>query len=169
MTGGFLGSRAKKKKIKRMIRAVESQKKENQNWYDRRYNEDATQRADAQALLTHTAELIKNRNQAAAGTAAVMGGTDESVAATKEANARALADTTSRIAINGEARKDQIEGRYLERKDELDAQLAQLQGQRVSDIETFANTSNGLLEGAKTGYTVMGGMGMGLGEDTSVK
>ncbi len=169
MTGGFLGSRAKKKKIKRMIRAIEAQKRENQDWYDRRYNEDSMQRADAQALLTHTAELIKNRNRQAAGTAAVMGGTEESVAAEKEANARALANTASAIAVNGENRKDQIEDRYLDTKNALDSQIAQLQGQKVSNLETIANTTNGLLEGAKTGYTAMGGMGIGMGDNTLPK
>ena len=35
----------------------------NRAWYDRRYNEDATQRADAQRILTEAMERIKRRNQ----------------------------------------------------------------------------------------------------------
>lgn len=45
------------------------QRRKNQDWYDRRYNEDATQRADAQAMLTRTAEAIRQRNLASAGSA----------------------------------------------------------------------------------------------------
>ena len=69
----------------------------------------ATQRADAQRILTKTEEAFRNRNRAAQGAAAVMGGTEESVASTKAANSQALADATSQIAVNAEARKDQIE------------------------------------------------------------
>ena len=37
-----------------------------------------------------------------------MGGTDESTAAAKAANAQALADATSQIAVNAENRKDRL-------------------------------------------------------------
>ena len=38
------------KALRQMKRNVEAQRKSNQDWYDQRYNEDATQRADAQRL-----------------------------------------------------------------------------------------------------------------------
>ena len=62
--GGISASKA----MKNVKKNLESQMKENQDWYDRRYNEDATQRADAQRILTITNENIRKRNQAAAGT-----------------------------------------------------------------------------------------------------
>ncbi len=121
--GGISASRA----AKRAKRAVEAQRKKNQDWYDRRYNEDATQRADAQRILTQTEESIKARNQQAAGRAAVMGsGLDESVAATKAANAQALADATSQIAASAEARKDNIEATYLQNDNAYQDQLNQI-------------------------------------------
>ncbi len=101
--------------------------KDNQNWYDRRYNEDATQRADAQRILTMTNENIRQRNQQAAGAQAVMGGTEESVAAAKAANNQALADATSQIAVNGERRKDQIEQQYMQTKSELNDKLREME------------------------------------------
>ena len=122
----FVGSSASKA-MKQAKEMVEEQKKENQDWYDRRYNEDSTQRADAQRILTQTNEAIRQRNQAAAGSAAVMGGTEESVAATKAANAQAIADATSQIAVNGERRKDQIESQYLQTKSDLNQQLQNLE------------------------------------------
>ena len=102
--GSIFGGISASKAMKKMKANVEAQKKANQDWYDRRYNEDATQRADAQRILTLTQENIKNRNKAAAGAQAVMGGTDESTAAAKEANNKALADATATIAVNGEQR-----------------------------------------------------------------
>lgn len=125
--GAIFGGISASKAMKRAKKMVEEQKKENQDWYDRRYNEDSTQRADAQRILTQTNEAIRRRNQAAAGSAAVMGGTEESVAATKAANAQAIADATSQIAVNGERRKDQIESHYLQTKSDLNQQLQNLE------------------------------------------
>ena len=76
VAGGILGAQSAKKQ-KQML---EAQQRENQDWYNRRYNEDATQRADAQRILTQTAEAIKQRNKSMAGRSAVMGGNDESIA-----------------------------------------------------------------------------------------
>ena len=121
--GGISASKA----MKKVKESLEGQMKENQNWYDRRYNEDATQRADAQRILTMTNENIRRRNQAAAGAQAVMGGTEESVAAARAANNQALADATSQIAVNGERRKDQIESQYMQTKQELNDKLNNLE------------------------------------------
>ena len=121
--GSIFGGISASKAMRRVRKNLEAQKQDNQNWYDRRYNEDATQRADAQRILTVTEESIKNRNRQAAGAQAVMGGTDESLAATKEANAKALADAASQIAVNGENRKDQIEQTYRQRDAQIDETL----------------------------------------------
>ena len=149
--GGILGGISKNRMLKQQQRMVDGQKRENQDWYDRRYNEGSTQRADAQAMLTHTADMIRRRNQQAAGSAAVMGGTDESVAATKEANAKALADATSQIAVAGEQRKDKIEGQYLSRKDALDEQLRALRGQKVDGFGMVSNAIGGAVDGFASG------------------
>lgn len=141
--GGISASRAAKK----AKMAIEAQRKKNQDWYDRRYNEDATQRADAQRILTQTEESIKARNQQAAGSAAVMGGTDESVAAAKAANSQALADATSQIAASAEARKDNIEATYLQNDNAFQEQLNQIElgrakaiGQAVQGVANAASS-----------------------------
>lgn len=125
--GAIFGGISASKAMKKVKRNLQAQKESNKAWYDRSYNEDATQRADAQRILTHTIDNIRQRNQAAAGAQAVMGGTDESVAATKAANNEALADAVSQIAVNGERRKDQIEGQYRATDSNLDAQLNNLE------------------------------------------
>lgn len=133
--GGVKASQAMKK-----IKAnLEQQRKDNQNWYDRRYNEDATQRADAQRILTQTEEAFRNRNRQAQGTAAVMGGTEESVAATKEANAQAMADAASQIDVAGEARKDNIEQQYMSTDRNIQSQLNDLERQKAQNVQQAAN------------------------------
>lgn len=133
--GGLKASQA----MKQVRKNLEKQQRENQDWYDRRYNEDATQRADAQRMLTMTMDAIRDRNRAAAGTQAVMGGTEESVAATKAANANALADTAAQIAVAGANRKDNIESQYITRKGAINDKLNNLQQQKANNIISAVN------------------------------
>lgn len=98
---------------------LESQQQGNDDWYNRRYNEDATQRADAQRMLTRTAEAIKQRNKSLAGRSAVMGGDNESIAQEKALNAQAMANVASNIVALGESRKDEIEDKYMGANEEF--------------------------------------------------
>ncbi len=125
IVGGIAASRAAKKAYKAQVANIKSQQQKNQNWYDRRYNEDSTQRADAQAILTQTQDTLRSSNRAAAGSAAVMGGTEESVAAAKAGANKTLADATSQIAVAGEQRKDNIESQYMQNDSALANQLSQ--------------------------------------------
>lgn len=132
--GGIAASKA----MKKVKKNLEEQQGENQNWYDRRYNEDVTQRADAQRVLAIANENIRQRNRAAAGAQAVMGGTDESLASTKALNNQALTDATAQIAMNGERRKDQIESQYMQTKSELNDKLNNLEQARAQNIKQAA-------------------------------
>lgn len=135
---GIFGSIASGKAIRRAKAMIEDQRRENRDWYDRRYNEDATQRADAQRILTLTQEQIRNRNRQSAATRAVAGGTEESVAADKAANAQAMADAAATIAMNGERRKDAIEQQYRATDSALAGQLEQLELDRGANIAAAA-------------------------------
>lgn len=112
--GSIYGGSQAKKAANDAANKLEEQRRKNQEWYNRSYNEDATQRGDAQRILTRTEEMIRQRNKAAAGAQAVMGGTSESVAAAKAANNKAISDAASGIAANAEARKDAIESTYMQ-------------------------------------------------------
>lgn len=126
---GIFGGRAASKAMKNIEKDLNQQQTENQNWYDRRYNEDATQRADAQAMLSRTEESIRQRNRAAAG-----GATDESVAAAKAANNKVLTDATTDIVVNAERRKDAIESQYQAKDAALRAELNDLQRQKAGQV-----------------------------------
>lgn len=135
--GGIKASEA----MKKVKQNLEAGKEANRNWYDRRYNEDATQRADAQRILTMTEESIKNRNRQAAGAQAVMGGTEESLAAAKAANNQALADATSQIAVNAEARKDQIEQTYQQKEAQFNDALNNME---INKAQAIASAVQGV-------------------------
>lgn len=157
IAGGALGAAASifggisaSKAMRRVKEQLQAQKQANQNWYDRRYNEDAMQRADAQRILAQTEESIKNRNRQAAGVQAVMGGTDESTAAAKAANAQALADATSQIAAGADNRKDQIEQTYQQRDSQINGALNNME---INKAQAISQAVQGV---AKAGAGIAG-------------
>lgn len=123
---------------------LEEQRAKNQNWYDRRYNEDATQRADTQRLLTQTQELLKNRARQSAAAAAVGGGgTAESIAAEKAANNETLANTISNVAANAEATKNNIEATYMQNENAFNAQKQAIEQQKANNIAQAVQMAGG--------------------------
>ena len=133
LASSIAGGIANRKARRKQEQMIAQQQRENQAWYDRKYNEDPTKRADTVRLLTQMQEQIKNRNKAAKGRQAVMGGTEDSTTAVKEANNKTLADTTSQIVAANESRKDNIEQQYRERKNQLQNQQMGLEAEKAAD------------------------------------
>lgn len=151
---GGISARKARRKQERMLA---QQEKENQAWYDRKYNEDPTKRADTVRLLTQMQEQIKNRNKAARGRQAVMGGTEDSTTAVKEANNKTLSDTTSQIVAANESRKDAIEGQYQARKDAIQNKRMGLEAEKAADTASVAAGVAGTA--ANIAATIDGGLG----------
>lgn len=151
---GGISARKARRKQERMLA---QQEQENQAWYDRKYNEDPTKRADTVRLLTQMQEQIKNRNKAAKGRQAVMGGTEDSTTAVKEANNKTLADTTSQIVAANEARKDAIEGEYQDKKDAIQKNRMGLEAEKAAGTASVAAGVAGTA--ANIAATIDGGLG----------
>lgn len=126
---------------------LKAQRQSNEDWYRRRYNEDYTQTAEAQRLMTQARDLAREQIQNAVGRQAVMGGTTEVDNARKQA-ADLVSDTLSDLAVVGSRRKDAIENQYRQR----DAQLSQ-QYQSMYNQQAANNT-------AAAGQGMQAGMGL---------
>lgn len=151
---GGISARKARRKQERMLA---QQEQENQAWYDRKYNEDPTKRADTVRLLTQMQEQIKNRNKAARGRQAVMGGTEDSTTAVKEANSKTLADTTSQIVAANETRKDDIESQYQARKKAIQNKRMGLEAEKAAGTASVAAGVAGTA--ANIAATIDGGLG----------
>ena len=151
---GGISARKARRKQERMLA---QQEQENQAWYDRKYNEDPTKRSDTVRLLTQMQEQIKNRNKAAKGRQAVMGGTEDSITAVKEANNKTLADTTSQIVAANESRKDAIEGQYQARKNAIQNKRMGLEAEKAAGTASVAAGVAGTA--ANIAATIDGGLG----------
>lgn len=140
------------------------QKQENKAWFDRKYNEDPTKRADTVRYLTQMQEQIKNRNKAARGRQAVMGGTEDSTTAVKEANNKTIADTTSQLVAANESRKDAIEQQYQQNKRSIENQQMQMETDKANNTAaatagvagTAANIANAIDSGGGSGKSGAG-------------
>jgi hypothetical protein len=93
-------------------RYLNRRRQEEDNWYNRNYNADPTQRADAQRAINMVSEEMKRNNRATAGRAAMGGATEEAVAREKELGNQAVADVVSSIAAEGSRRKDAIDAQH---------------------------------------------------------
>ena len=153
IAGGIANRNARRKQEQMLAQQL----RENQAWYDRKYNEDPTKRADTVRLLTQMQEQIKNRNRAAKGRQAVMGGTEDSTTAVKEANNKNVADTTSQIVAANEARKDAIEQQYQQNKRSIQGQQMQMEAEKSAD------TANVVAGVAGTASNIVSALDAGMG------
>lgn len=158
LASSIAGGIANRKARRKQEQMIAQQQRENQAWYDRTYNADPTKRADTVRLLTQMQEQIKNRNKAARGRQSVMGGTDDSTTAVKEANNKTLADTTSQIVAANDARKDNIEQQYMNRKNQLQKQ------QMGMEAENAADTANAVAGVAGTAANIAASLDSGAGK-----
>lgn len=158
VASSIAGGIANRKARRKQEQMIAQQQKENQAWYDRKYNEDPTKRADTVRLLTQMQEQIKNRNKAAKGRQAVMGGTEDSTTAVKEANNKTLSDTTSQIVAANDARKDNIEQQYMNRKNQLQNQQMGLEAEKAAD------TANAVAGVAGTAANIAASLDIGAGK-----
>lgn len=113
--GGARAARAKRRELAK-------RESENNAWYDQRYNELGTERADAQAALSAMRAAQAQRMQAARGAGAVMGASAGSVAAEKAASNSAMAQTISQMNANNENNKMAIENTYMQNKNDISNQ-----------------------------------------------
>ena len=157
VASSIAGGIANRKARKKQEQMIAQQQRENQAWYDRTYNADPTKRADTVRLLTQMQEQIKNRNKAAKGRQAVMGGTEDSTTAVKEANNKTLADTTSQVVAANDARKDNIEQQYMNRKNQLQNQQMGIEAEKAAD------TANAVAGVAGTAANIAASLDSGAG------
>ncbi|MEG1543264.1 MAG: hypothetical protein RR382_01890 [Tannerellaceae bacterium] len=164
--GGALAGRSAAKKQAEMLK---NQQAKNQAWYDRRYNEDSTQRADAQAALTRMKDAMTQRSQASAGAAAVMGAGPEAQAVENESQNQALAATVSNIAQAGEQRKDAIEGQYLQQDAALTGAAMGMEAQKGQNIAGAIGGIGQAAAGIATSFNQVGDAAEAAKKDNKVK
>lgn len=134
MLGSILGGIMGVASANKQNALIEAEQKKNEQWYNRRYNEVGTERADAQAALTAMRDAQRARSANARGASVVAGGTAESAAAEKAAQNAAMASAISSINVANEARKDSVENKYMSRDASISAAKLQAEKDKATAI-----------------------------------
>lgn len=163
LASSIAGGIANRKAADAQKAELERQKQENQAWYTRKYYEDPTKRADTQRLLTQMHEQIRDRNRAAKGRQTIMGGTEDSTTAVKEANNKTMADTVSQIVANNDSRKEQIEQQYRNNMRSIEGQQMQ------QNVTSAANTANTVAGIADTASNIASALDSGMSKSKTAK
>lgn len=141
-------------------RELADKERNNTNWYNRRYNEVGTERADAKAALTAMREAQQQRVANAQGRSAVMGGSSAVGAVEKQAANQALGNTVASINAQQAQRKDAIETQYNKTRDAISDARSNIALQTQQGIASAVT-------GASAGAAQMfGTMGSGSGTDS---
>lgn len=145
------GARAARQKSRELAK----QERENNAWYDQRYNELGTERADAQAALSAMRAAQAQRMSAARGASAVMGASAGSVAAEKAGANLAMAQTIGQINASAEQFKQGIENTYLQKKNDISNQRMNMYQQQAENLAQAGSQMS------KMGASIAGGGSFG--------
>ena len=139
---------------KRAQALIQSQRDENRRWYNRKMNEDYTNRADVQRAITKQRELLDEQLKSAHARSVVGGASDEAAALAKDSANKSVAEATADIAAAGAQHKDQVEQQYRQQDAALNQQQAQAEAQQAAGIAQAAgqavNAGLGLIGNDKT-------------------
>ena len=117
---------------KRAKETLDNQRKKNDAWWNIKRSQDATKRADNQAVINRQRELLEDANYLTRATNKVSGESEEAVALQKEATNKAAAQTMSNIAAQGAAERERNETQYRATDAALDQQEIQRQQQKAA-------------------------------------
>lgn len=134
LASGVIGGIQSARRNKQAQAEIDKENKRQEDEYKRRYSQDYTQTAEAQAALTRTRDMALEQVKAVRANAAVMGGGNAQVAAAQQAAADAIAETNANIAIAGDQRKEVI-------ADTMQAQSQQASNQRAAALQQQAANS----------------------------
>ena len=144
-----IGGISAKNKEKKAQRERERREASENAWYQRRYNEDYLDTKAGQNLIRKANEMYKQGISRAEGAKAIGGGTDASVAASKERANKAIGDTIANIGANDTARKDRVDNIHQSNEQKFsDAKVQEYQRQANNVTQAAQNASNAFMSAA---------------------
>lgn len=149
LAGGLVNRHANRKAEK----MLQQQKQNNRSLFDRAYYEDALQRSENQHALAKTADLLRENYKNSKGRQAIMGGTNDSVTATRNANAQAIANVTGTMASQASSRRDDAQQAYTSQDN---AYISQEMANQKAKAKNTAEAVEGLAGTAKNIASIIG-------------
>jgi hypothetical protein len=161
LAGQAIGTVANARANKKSREELKSRETRERDWFNRVFNEDAMQRADAQALLSKTAEYMRNNNRAVSGRNAVMGGSEAALATAKAGNSGVVSDVASGIVQMSDQRRDAALEKHKDAMNTFATENAAIEAQKAANIANA--TAGALTAGAQIASGIDGKIGDGGG------
>lgn len=111
---------------------------ENEALYNKEYHSDYTQRADVQNIIRQMREESDRNRKIDEGKQVITGGTPQQALASQDRRNKAMSNLFSNLAGQGARHKDNVQGRYLNRK-------YGLQGMKYDDMSQDAASSGNMM------------------------
>lgn len=154
--GSIVGGLSAANAMGKYKKGLEQQIQDEKDYAAMQTGGDGTQRGDIGRVLNKTEETFKRRNKQAAATQAVMGGTNEALAAEKEAATGALADAYSQAGATVQQRNDKIMEQSHARVAGLNQQLNQANVDQANAITAAIKGVTGAAGGMDFGEITTG-------------
>lgn len=139
VAGSIFGGIKAAQAAKKQRNLLKKQQADNNNYLARKYYEDATQRADAQAVINSMKDSLASAARNQAGTNAVMGASNEVIAAQKQAASNAIADTMQSINAAAVQNKDNLEANVRAQNAALTNKIADTYAAQAQSISQMAD------------------------------
>ena len=149
VASSLIGGLKSNKQARKYDAELKNREKSDKDWFNARYNQDYTQRADAQNLLRQAREQANDAIRTARGTSAVMGSTPESVAAATQAANTAYGNTVADVASQASAYKDAIDNANQQNMHDISNAKLDLYNERMKNATEAAN------QGMKAGMGIV--------------
>ena len=147
--GGIAAGDAQNKGYKKQQQIYEQRMNDVRAHRDNLYYRDPTQSAENQAAVTEAKEMLAEQAKQAAASAAVAGGTDESVAMAKKQGADAVGKMMQQQAAQGERQKEAVWNNADQQLDAFSQYLAESKLQQAKGkAQAIAGAAGGLSNAA---------------------
>ena len=148
---------------------LEQQLKEENEDYAANINERAMYRYTAQYNANKLSDALREQLKNSRGRQAVMGGTDEQIAAQMESNANAMSDYYGQVEMAEEQYKKQLEQEHKQRKRELNAAAADVTDQALAHQADYQRAKGqNIANAVGSGINALGSIAAGL-DTNSIK
>jgi hypothetical protein len=154
VAGTAIANKKKRQELAKMKGELEGDMSENKSWYQANALSDYTGRSDVQNMFKHLRDNLKSRRKATTAAATVTGATPSAIAATKEADTKAISDVYSNVAAMGQQYKDNVTRQYFDRQNAL---RSQMQGLGYSAMQNHQQMADSYTNLAGTGINAAGG------------
>ena len=117
------------------------------SWFNKEYYQNYLDSATAKSALARFQNQMKDRQEALKNSAVAGGATPEAVIASQGESDKAYNDAVNNLVGMGDQRRDQTMYRYKGLMQPLEANQANILGNRVGQWQTFANNIGGAMKG----------------------